>query len=281
MADNSKDKVDKDELLKTTLLLPVTDDEVLASKLNIKMNAQQILNECKSYGVNGIQTNSFLRPRRLINNRKKLYFQSEDNIESSNSDEDQDEIDDTLPNGSLGPDSIYLRNHHIDSKKTKLNPSTPSVLLETKKDAQSSHLQYFCLSHPISVVRGLGNVLKLDLGLFSTKSLVEVDSEHQVEVRKQRLQSSNENWDIHGKIKNVWKCESSRSFTTLVKYAQYQAHSFQEAIKEEKSSNISLSSLAVVLTTVILVFGMRCAICFRYGSACNLISRPDDFIGSS
>ncbi len=246
MADNSKDKVDKDELLKTTLLLPVTDDEVLASKLNIKMNAQQILNECKSYGVNGIQTNSFLRPRRLINNRKKLYFQSEDNIESSNSDEDQDEIDDTLPNGSLGPDSIYLRNHHIDSKKTKLNPSTPSVLLETKKDAQSSHLQYFCLSHPISVVRGLGNVLKLDLGLFSTKSLVEVDSEHQVEVRKQRLQSSNENWDIHGKIKNVWKCESSRSYTTLVKYAQYQAHSFQEAIKEEKSSNSNENDLNIL-----------------------------------
>ena len=32
----------------------------------------------------------------------------------------------------------------------------------------------------------------------------------------------------------MWKCESKPSYTTLLKYAQYQAQSFQEAVKEEK-----------------------------------------------
>ena len=63
-----------------------------------------------------------------------------------------------------------------------LSPPGPSVILETKKDAYSPHLEYFCLSNPISVVRGLGHVLRLDLGLFSTKTLVESDPEHVVEV---------------------------------------------------------------------------------------------------
>lgn len=222
-----KPKTD-DELLKTSLLLPITDDEVLASKLNIKLTAQQILNECKSFGVNGIQTNSFLRPGRLNSNNRKLFSNTNDLI----NDDEYDEIDDTLPNGSLGTDHSYLK-HNINPK-AHLYPTTPSVLLETKKDATSPHLQYFCLSNPITVVRGLGNVLRLDLGLFSTKSLVEVDPEHPVEVRKQRQQPSDENWDQNAKNKNIWKCESSRSFTTLVKYAQYQAASFQEAIRDEK-----------------------------------------------
>jgi len=226
----SNSNTDSDEILKTSQLLPLTDDEVLASKLNIKMNAQQILNECKSYGVNGIQTNSFLKSGRLKTNKQEQVDEYEDAC---------NDIDDTLPNGSLGPESSYLKANGINNsnKSTLLYPATPSVLLETKKDAQSSHLQYFCLSHPISVVRGLSSVLRLDLGLLSTKSLVEVDPEHPVEVRRQRQQSSDENWSINGKQKNVWKCESSRSFTTLLKYAQYQAHSFQEAIRDEKLSH--------------------------------------------
>ncbi len=114
-----------------------------------------------------------------------------------------------------------------------LLPAGPSVILETKKDAFSPHLEYFCLSHPISVVRGLGHVLRLDLGLFSTKTLVETEPDHVVEVRNQRQQPSDVNWDVQSK-RRVWKCESKPSYTTLLKYAQYQAQSFQEAVKEEK-----------------------------------------------
>ena len=81
-------------------------------------------------------------------------------------------------------------------------------------------------------------MLKLDLGLFSTKSLVECDPEHVVEVRTQRQQASDDNWDQQGKRRHVWQCESTRAYTTLLKYAQYQAHSFQEAIREEKLSSV-------------------------------------------
>ena len=85
-----------------------------------------------------------------------------------------------------------------------LLPAGPSVILETKKDAYSPHLEYFCLSHPILVVRGLGHVLRLDLGLFSTKTLVESEPDHVVEVRNQRQQPSDENWDVQSK-RRVWK----------------------------------------------------------------------------
>lgn len=116
-----------------------------------------------------------------------------------------------------------------------LNPPTPSVILETRREATSAQLQKYCLAQPICVVRGLANVLKLDLGLFSTKSLVETQPDHQIEVRTQRQQASDENFDFTattGPLKNIWKCESSRSYTTIAKYAQYQAYSYHEMIKD-------------------------------------------------
>lgn len=60
----------------------------------------------------------------------------------------------------------------------QLNPQTPSVFVETKKDAFSPQLQEFCLQHPIAVVRGVASALRLDLGLFSTKTLVEANPDH-------------------------------------------------------------------------------------------------------
>ena len=101
--------------------------------------------------------------------------------------------------------------------------------MENKKDAFSPQLQEFCLEHPIAVIRGMAAALKLDLGLFSTKTLVEANPEHAVEVRTQLLQPSDENYDINGK--SVWSCVSHRSHTTIAKYAAYQAMSFQESVK--------------------------------------------------
>lgn len=69
-----------------------------------------------------------------------------------------------------------------------------------------------------------------DLGLFSTKSLVEANAEHAVEVRTQVQQPADENWDPSGSTQ-TWPCESSRSHTTIAKYAQYQASSFQESLQ--------------------------------------------------
>lgn len=106
-------------------------------------------------------------------------------------------------------------------------------------------VSYLCLSavrgYPLPQIsrRNPGSFCKLsqpplpipaDLGLFSTKTLVEASGEHTVEVRTQVQQPSDENWDLLG-TKQVWPCESSRSHTTIAKYAQYQAASFQESLQ--------------------------------------------------
>nr|XP_004665828.1 lysine-specific demethylase 6A isoform X4 [Jaculus jaculus] len=118
--------------------------------------------------------------------------------------------------------------------KEKLNPPTPSIYLENKRDAFFPPLHQFCTNpnNPVTVIRGLAGALKLDLGLFSTKTLVEANNEHIVEVRTQLLQPADENWDPTG-TKKIWHCESNRSHTTIAKYAQYQASSFQESLREE------------------------------------------------
>lgn len=69
-----------------------------------------------------------------------------------------------------------------------------------------------------------------DLGLFSTKTLVETAPEQSCEVRTQLSQSADENWDPTHK-EQVWPCVSHRSHTTIAKYAAYQASTFQESLK--------------------------------------------------
>lgn len=135
-----------------------------------------------------------------------------------------------LPDGRIPAAPRPPKDFPID-----LNPPTPSVILETRREATSAQLQKYCLSQPICVVRGLANVLKLDLGLFSTKSLVETQPDHQIEIRTQRQQASDENFDFTstiGSLKNIWKCESNRSYTTIAKYAQYQAYSYHDMNKD-------------------------------------------------
>uniref|UniRef100_A0A8C1DL90 [histone H3]-trimethyl-L-lysine(27) demethylase n=1 Tax=Cyprinus carpio carpio TaxID=630221 RepID=A0A8C1DL90_CYPCA len=116
--------------------------------------------------------------------------------------------------------------------KDKLNPPTPSIYLENKRDAFFPPLHQFCANaaNPVTVIRGLAGALKLDLGLFSTKTLVEANPEHLVEVRTQLSQPTDENWDVTGSRK-MWSFESSRSHTTIARYAQYQASSFQESLR--------------------------------------------------
>ncbi|XP_016128913.1 lysine-specific demethylase 6B-like isoform X2 [Sinocyclocheilus grahami] len=121
--------------------------------------------------------------------------------------------------------------------RDKLNPPTPSIYLESKRDAFSPVLLQFCTDpkNAVTVIRGLAGSLRLNLGLFSTKSLVEANSEHAVEVRTQVQQPADKNWNHSGSAQ-TWPCESSRSHTTIAKYAQYQASSFQESLQEEKDS---------------------------------------------
>uniref|UniRef100_A0A3B3WCX7 [histone H3]-trimethyl-L-lysine(27) demethylase n=1 Tax=Poecilia mexicana TaxID=48701 RepID=A0A3B3WCX7_9TELE len=125
----------------------------------------------------------------------------------------------------------------IPIPREKLNPPTPSIYLESKRDAFSPVLLQFCTDskNAVTVIRGLAGSLRLNLGLFSTKSLVEANSDHAVEVRTQVQQPADENWNLNGSAQ-TWPCESSRSHTTIAKYAQYQASSFQESLEEEKES---------------------------------------------
>lgn len=121
--------------------------------------------------------------------------------------------------------------------REKLNPPTPSIYLESKRDAFSPVLLQFCTDskNAVTVIRGLAGSLRLNLGLFSTKSLVEANAEHAVEVRTQVQQPADENWNHTGSAQ-MWPCESSRSHTTIAKYAQYQASSFQESLQVDTAT---------------------------------------------
>lgn len=62
---------------------------------------------------------------------------------------------------------------------------------------------------------------------------MEANPDHSVEVRTQVFQSADENWD-QSHQKRIWGCISHRSHTTIQKYAQYQASSFQDSLKVRK-----------------------------------------------
>ncbi|XP_022914705.2 histone demethylase UTY isoform X1 [Onthophagus taurus] len=172
------------------------------TEYNINMDAKTILELCKGEGVKGEISNSLIS-------------------------------DNAPPPAPPEPPSHKL-NHQ------QLLPPTPSVYLDNKKHAFSPQLQEFCLKHPIAVVRGLASALKLDLGLFSTKTLVEANPDHSVEVRTQYQQPSDENFDLQSGRK-VWACVSHRSHTTIARYAQYQASSFKDSLKEEKDKTTGVS----------------------------------------
>uniref|UniRef100_A0A3Q3APW9 [histone H3]-trimethyl-L-lysine(27) demethylase n=1 Tax=Kryptolebias marmoratus TaxID=37003 RepID=A0A3Q3APW9_KRYMA len=166
------------------------------SSVSIYPSSSDVLKACRNLGKNGLLTSSVL-------------------------------LDRSPPPQPPGPPSPPL-------PKDKLNPPTPSIYLENKRDAFFPPLHQFCTNpaNPVTVIRGLAGALKLDLGLFSTKTLVEANPDHLVEVRTQLAQPTDENWDLSG-TRKMWRCESSRSHTTIVKYAQYQASSFQESLREE------------------------------------------------
>lgn len=174
------------------------EQKIPMSKLSIENTAAEVVRACKGAGVKGKFKESYLLPSFSV--KPKI------------------DIETPIP-------------------REKLNPPTPSIYLESKRDAFSPVLLQFCTDskNAVTVIRGLAGSLRLNLGLFSTKSLVEANSDHAVEVRTQVQQPADENWNINGSAQ-TWPCESSRSHTTIAKYAQYQASSFQESLEEEKES---------------------------------------------
>lgn len=206
-ATSSTNKIESVARIEPVLKLESLCESQPEQELSIDMDSKGIIEACKGQGLKGVPNCSILSDR-------------------------------SPPPAPPDPPNQRLT-------KEQLLPPTPSVYLENKKDAFSPQLQEFCLKHPIAVIRGLAAALKLDLGLFSTKTLVEANPDHGIEVRTQMQQTSDENWDpVMGR--KVWGCISHRSHTTIAKYAQYQASSFQESLKEEreKAQGIHTSNLS-------------------------------------
>ncbi|QQP38964.1 Uncharacterized protein FKW44_019694, partial [Caligus rogercresseyi] len=148
--------------------------------------------------------------------------------------------------------------------KEQLLPPTPS----------------FCLQHPITVVRGIASALKMDLGLFSTKTLAQSQPTHPIEIWTQKRTCPPEDNDMSGASKQqsssssqvvTWGLKSAASMSTIGKYAQYQISSFSESLKEEqdrssggnKAGGLNEDSpkrnarKTVVLKAVHLIFGVN------------------------
>ena len=132
----------------------------------------------------------------------------------------------TTTNDNYVPPEVPLR-------KEELSPATPCIYVRSKEEAFSPQLFELCLQRSIVVVRNLcaKEICDIDLGLFSTKKLVDLHPNHPVEVRFQTEQVSDENWDANFE-KQVWYCTSSRGHTTISKYAEYLAGSIEEAFNE-------------------------------------------------
>jgi len=65
----------------------------------------------------------------------------------------------------------------------------------------------------------------LDLGLFSSMSLVLANPDHPVEIRTQMQQGTEESNTVDS---SDWVYTSSRSQTTISRYAEYQISSFTD-----------------------------------------------------
>lgn len=178
--------------------------------------------------------------------------QPQHNSSNNNHHQQQQQQSQHHPSNNSSNDTIT---HSYPSGPTKklnkdaLYPPTPSIMVQSEAEVFSPQLQEFCLANPIAVIRNISRVLNLNLGLFSTKTLVDADADHQIEVRTQLQQPSDQNWDLEKK-NMIWRCESPRNFWKIAKYALYQARTFQEylltddekSIKKRKTRNGSIDN---------------------------------------
>jgi len=170
-----------------------------------------------------------------------------------------------LPEGAPAP--VPKKRHELPVvPPEQMLPPTPCVHVKSKQDAFSPQLLDWCLQRPITVIRGLAQACDLDLSLFTTKTLTLTHPHHPVEVRTQLEQSSDENWDPSFK-EQVWYCTSSRSHTTISKYAEILATSFKEA-KERLGDDFSVNPKIEMKTNPETGFPERRTI--KFGTNCDL-----------
>lgn len=144
---------------------------------------------------------------------------------------------------SLVDESEYMQQTPVappqpPSYCSDLHPDVPAVEVKTAFDGHSSFLKHYCWDpkHPIVLIRNLGEAVGIDLTLFSSQSLSSANGQHRMDLRIQRKQESDENWDLAGKRK-VWKFESTGSETTIGEYARYQEWYQKTATSSSSSQN--------------------------------------------
>uniref|UniRef100_A0A6G1SAB5 Lysine-specific demethylase 6A n=1 Tax=Aceria tosichella TaxID=561515 RepID=A0A6G1SAB5_9ACAR len=152
-------------------------------------------------------------------------------------------IDINLLSDDIRPPSFARHPMYPPLPSHMLLPAPPSIFLDSKKELTSKRLQDICQSNPISIVRNIASVLKLDLGLFSTKTLAENNPEQKVDVVSHLY---NHNTDgshkTEGASKYVWACERHLSSSTISRYAIYQVASFKQSLQDERDAKSKTSS---------------------------------------
>ncbi|CAL2051278.1 unnamed protein product [Caenorhabditis brenneri] len=108
---------------------------------------------------------------------------------------------------------------------------TPILTVDNRKEAQSLELQRYLDNSTISCIRGLTSCLRLDLSLFSTKTVAEIDPNQEIRVLTQYHIPAETNCDHAGQP--TWDCINHKSSTTVIKYAQYQIDTFRHTLKRE------------------------------------------------
>ena len=82
-----------------------------------------------------------------------------------------------------------------------INPETPMIQVDSKKEAYSKMLNDICVNPrvPVVLMRGVSSSLKMDLGFFSTKSLAQAYGNFRVNLHMQKREST-EKWTL-GELK--------------------------------------------------------------------------------
>jgi histone demethylase len=148
-------------------------------------------------------------------------------------------IDINLLSDDIKPPSSYARNLVYPPLPSRmLLPLPPSIFLDSKKELASKRLQDICQSNPISIVRNIASVLKLDLGLFSTKTLAESNPDERIDVVSHLCNQSTDasSFSVEARSDNLWTCERHLSSSTISRYANYQVSSFRQSMQEERDN---------------------------------------------
>uniref|UniRef100_A0A1X7VP21 JmjC domain-containing protein n=1 Tax=Amphimedon queenslandica TaxID=400682 RepID=A0A1X7VP21_AMPQE len=178
------------------------------------------------------------------------------------------------PHSGLGSRDEYMKDDPLLPPSPPQSPSVdlhPQIPIYTVNSYDELDLHTFCTSPevPICIIRGLPEATDFDLSLYSTDTLMRYHGEHDVEVREQILQAVDKNYDPSGK-KQVWKCESSRSSTTVKEYGEYQ----KDILENHPSPKYDF------LPRKMLKFGTNCDLsdCEKWGQQLDEIKKLPKFM---